>query len=373
MGNSIGVEIFRSQVDICIAVNDLTSRKEKTLLLEKIIKRNEMKEKFVLLGGSLDDIELEESVNQRFLLIFIRISFSDFKRLILESVEELHEKIRISVMVKNKENQDSYYILKDSLGTDFERLEVVLDERSDAFDPVRMLKSNFELEDFLERYTFKSNFIKTLGIFNCLDEQEPVQFHGLTNNIIDLTHFIHINIGKSYTEFLHFTEDSYSKRVGGIEIGEYTLWGLAKILNLNIESMEDIDKAISIGNIQNCDLIVKDIYGQSYPEINLEGDSVASSLGKLQFLNHDQKNFSPEDLIKSIVILLTNQLVQKGILHSQILQENNIIISGFVTSSPKIMAAIHNTFQALSARFNVFFIKSIINTACICPNFETSY
>ncbi|TRY49972.1 Type II pantothenate kinase [Cryptosporidium tyzzeri] len=373
MGNSLGVEIFRNQADICIAINELTSKKEKVLILEKIIKRDEMKEKFVILGGSLKDIELDETKSQRFLLMFIRTSLLDFKRIILEIMEEIQKKIQISIMVEDKHNQESFYLLKDSLGTDFDKLEILLYEKESTFDPVRILKYNFELEDFLERYTFKNNFTKTLGIFNCLDEQEPIQLQSLNNNMVDLTHFIHINIGKSCTEFLHFTENSCSKRVGNIEIGEYTFWGLVNILDLKIENMEDIDKIVSKGNIQNCDLIVKDIYGQSYPEINLEGDSVASSLGKLQFLNHDQKNFSPEDLIKSIVILLTNQLVQKGILHSQILQENNIIISGFITSSPKIMAAIHNTFQVLSYKFNVFFIKSIINTACICPNFEIKY
>ncbi|KAK9170704.1 Fumble family protein [Cryptosporidium meleagridis] len=373
MGNSIGVEIFRNQADICIPINELTTKKEKVLILEKIIGRDEMKEKFVVLGGSLKEIELEETKSQRFLLIFIRISLLDFKRIILEITEELQKKIQISVMVEDIQNQESFYLLKDSLGTDFDKLEVLFYEKESTFDPVRILKFNFELEDFLERYTFKNNFTKTLGIFNCLDQQEAIQPQSLNNNVADLTHFIHINIGKSCTEFLHFTQNSCSKKVGNIEIGEYTFWGLVNILDLKIESMEDIDKIVSKGNIQNCDLIVKDIYGQSYPEINLEGDSVASSLGKLQFLSHDQKNFSPEDLIKSIVILLTNQLVQKGILHSQILQENNIIISGFVTSSPKIMAAIYNTFQVVSDKFNVFFIKSIINTACICPNFEIKY
>ncbi|OII70951.1 uncharacterized protein cubi_03249 [Cryptosporidium ubiquitum] len=372
MGNSLGIEIFRSQVDICMAIDDLTFKKVKVLLLEKIIKRKEMKEKFIILGGSSEDIYLEDSSHQKFLLVFIRISLQEFKKLLLESVEELHYRIGISLMVTNKDEQDSFYILKDTLGKDFEKFEILSYEKASSFNPIKLLKSNFKFEDFLERYTFKNTFMKTLGIFNCLDEQEPIQLHGFSNTI-DLTHFIHINIGKSYTEFLHFIEDSYSKKVGSIEIGEYSLWGLAKILGLKVESMEDIDRAISIGNIQNCDLIVKDIYGQSYPEINLEGDSVASSLGKLQFLNYDQKNLAPEDLIKSIVILLTNQLVQKGILHSQILQENNIIISGFVTSSPKIMAAIHNTFQALSENFNVFFIKSIINIACISPKFETNY
>lgn len=372
MGNSLGIEIFRSQIDICMVINRLTFRKEKILLLEKIIKRKEMKEKFIILGGSSEDIYLEDSINQKFLLVFIRLSLTEFKKLILESVEVLQYKIRISIITANRDDQDSFYILKDSLGKDFEKFEVVLDEKTSHFNPIKLLKTSFRLEDFLERYTFKSTFTKTLGIFNCLDEQEPIQCHEISN-MFDLTHFIHINIGKSYTEFLHYIDDSCFKRVGSIDIGEYSFWGLAKFLNLKVESMENIENAISIGNIQNCDLIVKDIYGQSYPQINLEGDSVASSLGKLQFLNYDQKNFVPEDLIKSIVILLTNQLVQKGILHSQILQENNIIISGFVTSLPKIMAVINNTFQALSKDFNVFFIKSIINIACISPKFEVNY
>lgn len=367
MGNSLGIEVFRSQVDVCMTIDRLTSKKERDLLLEKVFGREEVKGRYLVLGGCPEDVGSGVRVDREFLLVFVRLSMREFRKLMLESAGEFPGRIRLSVMLSGQGGrQESLNMLRDGFGEDLERFEVVFDERTDSFDPLEVLVSNFESEDFLERYTFKDGFVKTLGLFNCLDEQELVRVRGQAQ-MTNLSHFIHINIGQSYTEFLHYGEGSRPKRVGGIEIGEYTLWGLAEILDLKVESMEDIDRAISLGNIQNCDLIVKDIYGQSYPEINLEEDSVASSLGKLQFLNCDQRLPAPEDLVKSVVILLTNQLVQKGMLHSQILQENNVVISGFVSGSPKIMAAIHNTFRALSEDFNVSFIKSVINTACIRP------
>ncbi|KAJ1612872.1 pantothenate kinase 4-like protein [Cryptosporidium canis] len=371
MGNSLGIEIFRSQVDVCMAIDGKTSGRERDILAERVIRREEMRGRYLILGGSPESIASESPAEGGFCLVFIRMSVAEFKQLMLEIADELQDKMRFSITLTASDSQEGFYILRDSLGSGQDKLEFVIRERLDPFDPVKLLVSHFELEDFLERYAFKSAMVKTLSLFDCLDEQEPVQVHGVAEKT-DLSHFVHINIGKSYTEFLHFVGDSDSKRVGGIEIGEYTFWGLAKILDLKVESMEDIDRAISVGNIENCDLIVKDIYGQSYPEINLEADSVASSLGKLQFTNNDQRRLAQEDLIKSIVILLTNQLVQKGMLHSKILQENNIVISGFVSGSPKIMAAIHNTFQAHSEDFNVFFIKSIVNIACIQPRAEAS-
>lgn len=372
MGNSLGIEVFRSQVDVCMTIDGQTSRRERDFLLEKIVRREDMKGRYLVLGGSPEDIGSGVCVSGEFFLVFVRLGMREFRELMLESVGEFPRRIRLSVMLSGRGGrQESLFTLRDGFGEDLERFEVVLDERTDSFDPLEVLVSNFGFEDFLERYTFRDGFVKTLGFFNCLDERELIRVRGLAQTM-DLSHFIHINIGQSYTEFLHYEEGSRSKRVGSIEIGEYTLWGLAGILDLRVESMEDIDRAISLGNIKNCDLIVKDIYGQSYPEINLEEDSVASSLGKLQFLNSDQRSLAPEDLIKSVVILLTNQLVQKGMLHSQILQENNIVISGFVSGSQKIMAAIHNTFRALSEDFNVSFIKSVINIACIRPRAKPS-
>ncbi|KAF7456785.1 pantothenate kinase 4-like isoform X1 [Cryptosporidium felis] len=367
MGNCLGIEIFKDQVDVCLAINSQTSINEKKVFKQILFEKN-LKD-YLILRKEGRTVSQEIDGNE-LALIFIRVNTSDFKKLLLENIAIFQNNIKIAVLPFAGEENDTISFLNDFLGDELKNIEVVTEEKIESFNPLMFLISNFEFKDYLVSYSFKGSKVKTLSIFNCLDEQDAIQIRELNKQKTTLNHFIHIRIGRSHTDFLHYPEMSSGKLVGGIEIGEYTFWGLIKVLNLKAENIEDIKQAISNGDIQNCDLIVKDIYGQSYSGINLHEDSVASSLGKLQFPN-DEKTFKSEDLIKSVLILITSQIIQKGVLHSQILQEKNIIISGFVSNFPQIMVATHNTIQALSGDFcNVYFLKPIINLACISSTFD---
>ncbi|OUT22133.1 pantothenate kinase [Pichia kudriavzevii] len=70
------------------------------------------------------------------------------------------------------------------------------------------------------------------------------------------------------------------ERVGGSSLGGGTLWGLLSILT-DCNSFDEMLEMASLGNNENVDLLVGDIYGKSYNKIGLKSNHIASSMGKV--------------------------------------------------------------------------------------------
>ncbi|TKR80071.1 hypothetical protein L596_014202 [Steinernema carpocapsae] len=60
-------------------------------------------------------------------------------------------------------------------------------------------------------------------------------------------------------------------------------------------------------NNQNVDKLVRDIYGGDYGDIGLSGDTVAASFGKICSMK-DRKSVRPEDLARSALVTVTNNI-----------------------------------------------------------------
>jgi type II pantothenate kinase len=64
------------------------------------------------------------------------------------------------------------------------------------------------------------------------------------------------------------------------------------------------------GDNATVDMLVGDIYGQDYSRLGLKSTMIASSFGKV-FRNGGRKgNFSPEDLSRSLLYAISNNIGQ---------------------------------------------------------------
>jgi type II pantothenate kinase len=65
-----------------------------------------------------------------------------------------------------------------------------------------------------------------------------------------------------------------------------------------------------MGDNKNVDLLVEDIYGGNYENIGLEGYMIASTFGKLGNRTTDVKNPKREDIIKSLLYMISDNICQ---------------------------------------------------------------
>jgi type II pantothenate kinase len=58
------------------------------------------------------------------------------------------------------------------------------------------------------------------------------------------------------------------------------------------------------------DMLVKDIYGQDYSKLGLKSTMIASSFGKVFKKGKEKRKFSPEDISKSLLYAVSNNIGQ---------------------------------------------------------------
>lgn len=96
---------------------------------------------------------------------------------------------------------------------------------------------------------------------------------------------------------------------------------------INVDNYNDILKLAEAGDNRNVDLMVADIYGGSASNINLQGDVIASSFGKINDLIHLNKieqlkyifdlYFRKEDIAKSLLLMVCFHISQLAFLVSK--------------------------------------------------------
>ncbi|KAK6588499.1 hypothetical protein RS030_4522 [Cryptosporidium xiaoi] len=371
MGNLICTEfLLYKKVDICLVVDN----NDNLELLNNIMEDDMFSDKISVLERKNKDLKnCEDGFGKK--IVFARLEIDDFK-ILFENYIKDNKNMFLRVVGNGVGNEVNIKnLIKTYHGINIESLvdrliisNSVIDSKNIINSMVQLIK-NYDINDYLECYITNSEFKRTLGYYNCLDNCD-IYKKNLNDDKLQVNNVTFINIEKESTKYYHInsTEDNKLELMGVLDIGEYTFLGLYRTIDANISlNLSDITDSIQEGNIEICDLLVKDIYGQSYMEANLNENVVASSLGKLQFINSEQKSsISSKDLLKSITILLSTSIIQKGLIHSQITNKKNIIISGFVTNFPKIMASIYNTLRVLSNNeINVYFLKSEINLSLI--------
>ena len=133
------------------------------------------------------------------------------------------------------------------------------------------------------------------------------------------------------------------KRLGGNTLGATTLWSL---LTLTC-GYEDPDLAVceaTKGNNRLIDLSVGDIYGGNYAQVGLMSDLIASSFGKLKYVD-DIKKVEKKDVAKSLVILYGVTSSQVTALVSKEQKLDKVIISGNPFYSLELMQMIQTAVE----------------------------
>jgi len=64
------------------------------------------------------------------------------------------------------------------------------------------------------------------------------------------------------------------------------------------------------GHHETVDMLVGDIYGQDYSKLGLKSTTIASSFGKVWKKGQGKREFAPEDLSKSLLYGLSNNIGQ---------------------------------------------------------------
>jgi len=140
--------------------------------------------------------------------------------------------------------------------------------------------------------------------------------------------YLLVNVG-SGVSILKVDNENKFERVSGSSIGGGTFWGLCKLLT-NVKNWEEIRELSKKGDNKGVDLLVGDIYGCDYDLIGLKADVIASSFGKVATRHDDDKplDSAPEDIVRSLLFMLSNNIAQLGYLNAQLYKLKRIYFSG---------------------------------------------
>lgn len=144
-----------------------------------------------------------------------------------------------------------------------------------------------------------------------------------------------VNIG-SGVSIIKVDADGSFERVSGTSLGGGTLWGLLSLLTpatsfdgnsfstlsamLAHSHLAEMLALSERGKNENVDMLVGDIYGQDYSKLGLKSTTIASSFGKVFKKGEAKREFSPEDISKSLLYALSNNIGQIASVFSQINQ-----------------------------------------------------
>ncbi|KAH9968674.1 type II pantothenate kinase [Russula dissimulans] len=148
-----------------------------------------------------------------------------------------------------------------------------------------------------------------------------------------------VNIG-SGVSIIKVDEDGTFERVSGTSLGGGTLWGLLSLLTpaTTFDEMLALSEA---GDNEAVDMLVKDIYGQDYSKLGLKSTMIASSFGKVFKKGKEKKKFSPEDISKSLLYAVSNNIGQIAYMNAEKYGLNRIYFGGcFIRGHPATIATL---------------------------------
>ncbi|XP_061868924.1 4'-phosphopantetheine phosphatase isoform X2 [Colius striatus] len=136
--------------------------------------------------------------------------------------------------------------------------------------------------------------------------------------------YLLVNIGSGVSIVKVETEDKF-EWIGGSSIGGGTFWGLGALLT-KTKKFDELLQLASKGQHTNVDMLVKDVYGGAYQTLGLSGNLIASSFGKSTTAD---KEFSKEDMAKSLLHMISNDIGQLACLHAKLHNLDKIYFGGF--------------------------------------------
>jgi len=149
-------------------------------------------------------------------------------------------------------------------------------------------------------------------------ESDPMCFEYSPSAPPNMFPYMLVNIG-SGVSILKVTGPGKFERISGTSVGGGTLWGLLSLLT-GAQSFDEMLEMSKHGDNTNVDMLVGDIYGTDYNKIGLKSSTIASSMGKVFKKNVRQSvgNFRGEDLSKSLLYMISNNIGQIAYLNAQV-------------------------------------------------------
>ncbi|XP_057949046.1 pantothenate kinase 1 [Malania oleifera] len=144
----------------------------------------------------------------------------------------------------------------------------------------------------------------------------------------DLYPYLLVNIG-SGVSMIKVDGDGKFERVSGTNVGGGTFWGLGRILT-KCKSFDELLELSHNGNNRVIDMLVGDIYGgMDYTKIGLSSTTIASSFGKAISGNKEVEDYRPEDLSRSLLRMISNNIGQISYLNALRFGLKRIFFGGF--------------------------------------------
>ncbi|XP_022966898.1 pantothenate kinase 1 isoform X1 [Cucurbita maxima] len=144
----------------------------------------------------------------------------------------------------------------------------------------------------------------------------------------DLYPFLLVNIG-SGVSMIKVDGNGKFERVSGTSLGGGTFWGLGKLLT-KCNSFDELLELSQQGNNRVVDMLVGDIYGGGdYNKIGLSSTAIASSFGKTVSANKVLENYRTEDLARSLLRMISNNIGQLAYLTALRFGLRRIFFGGF--------------------------------------------
>lgn len=152
--------------------------------------------------------------------------------------------------------------------------------------------------------------------------------------------YLLVNIG-SGVSMIKVSGQSNFERIGGTSLGGGTLWGLLSLLT-GARTFDEMLQMAETGDNGAVDMLVGDIYGTDYGKIGLKSTTIASSFGKVFKIkrqgehqaedhgglsgegrevdndaSYSQPVFKPEDISRSLLYAVSNNIGQIAYLQSE--------------------------------------------------------
>lgn len=144
----------------------------------------------------------------------------------------------------------------------------------------------------------------------------------------DLFPYLLVNIG-SGVSMIKVDGDGKFERVSGTNVGGGTFWGLGKLLT-KCKSFDELLELSHRGNNRVIDMLVGDIYGgMEYAKIGLSATAIASSFGKAISDNKELEDYEAEDIARSLLRLISNNVAQIAYLNALLYDLKRIFFAGF--------------------------------------------
>ncbi|XP_050206824.1 pantothenate kinase 1 isoform X2 [Mercurialis annua] len=144
----------------------------------------------------------------------------------------------------------------------------------------------------------------------------------------DLYPYLLVNIG-SGVSMIKVEGDDKFERVSGTSVGGGTFWGLGQLLT-KCKSFDELLELSHRGNNRMIDMLVGDIYGGTdYSKFGLSSTTIASSFGKVISGNKELEDYKPEDVARSLLRMISNNIGQISYLNALRFGLKRIFFGGF--------------------------------------------